>query len=379
VLGEPGIATPALVVCDEQARCNVRAFASAAESFGVRWRPHFKGHKALPLLAAQAAAGAAGVELAKITEIQRLAAAGTDLDVVLAWAWTSPVVWDCAARLAAEGLGLAVDIDSDDLVDGYEAAAARHHAVLGVRVQVDAGLRGADPSLVPDLCRRVAAAPHLRLDALTCYRSTYLRSFERDDRPFDVLGREEGELLARLAAAVADEVGPLALVCGSTSTAFGAAAVEGVTEVVTGNGALRDEGLARMGVIDPSTIALGVVTTVLAVEGDAVVVDAGAAALGQGLTYPGLGPQRASSDDGGLSISDVDEAAGRGPWRGATPPRSGDRLVLLPTSASSVVADPGTTIVVAGDGTVVDAWERLATATPTMDVEIAMADAWARR
>jgi D-serine deaminase-like pyridoxal phosphate-dependent protein len=274
---------------------------------------------------------------------------------------------------------LTVDVDGPELIDGYEAAAARQGTTLGVRVQVDAGLRGAPPETVAGLARRVAAASHLRLAALTCYRSTYLRSMERDTRPFDVLGREEGELLAGLAAGLHDDVGHLDLVCGSSATAWGAARVPGVTEVVTGNGAVRDWGLARMGVVDPTTIAAGVVATVLDLAGEHVVVDAGTEVLGQGQTYPGLGSVRAATADGGLSIDETRARIGRGTRRRGWSASIGDRVLLLPSSISLAVANPGSTTVVTGSGAIAGAWQRLATDTPSMDVEVALAAAWATR
>jgi D-serine deaminase-like pyridoxal phosphate-dependent protein len=377
ILGQRDILTPSVVVCGDQARRNIDGFASRAAAFGVGVFPHWKGHKTKELAGSQIMAGCAGLEVAKMSEVQLLVHAGVDTNIVLAWVWRWPTIWTCAAQLAADGVNLTVDVDSEETIDGYEQAAAPFGSTIAVRLQVNAGLRGASPEQVRGLAHRVQASPHLNLVALTCYRGMYLSSGDRDPRPFDVLGAEEAQLLVSLAADLNIDIGRLDIVCGSTATAWGAARTPGVTDVAGGAYALGDWSLARLGVIDSSTIAAAVVTTVLHVSGGKVVFDAGSDVLGNEHHYPGLQGARASTPDGSVVVEQVGPSTSCGIVRHGRRPSVGDRILLIPSRIYSTVACPGQFRVVDDNGDTVDEWRRHTTMTMTEDDEVALAAAQA--
>src|SRR5690606_35812294 len=105
--------------------------------------PHFKGHKTLALTREQLDLGAVGLEVSRLNEIEYLVNAGVETDFVLSWIRYKPLMWRRAAELVKEGVALTVDVDSEELAQGYETEAARLGVRVPVRIQVDTGLRGA--------------------------------------------------------------------------------------------------------------------------------------------------------------------------------------------------------------------------------------------
>lgn len=363
---------PTVVVCWPQAERNVTALAGLAGSHGVQLVPHVKGHKAPQLLRRQLAAGAAGAEIGKPSELLVWAAAHPDVAWTLAWAWDSPPAWEAAAQVAAAGVALAVDVDCVSSAAGLNAAAARLGTSLRVRVQVDTGVRGAAASQVLGLGRFVADASSLELAAVTTYRSLYLpgcpdERIERDRRPASVVGAKEAELLLELTDGLRVERPGLDVICGSSTTSAGAMTVAGVTHVVAGNYALSDLGLVALGVAAPASPAVAVLCTVLERTASGAVVDAGTDLLGQHDPYPGLArfPQAASAD-GTLTVLSCERNRSLLAVAPQRTLRAGQRVLLFPGRACRVAAAPGSYVVVDDTGSRAGCWERLATVVPAV-------------
>src|SRR5688572_20408571 len=165
--------TPAFVVDLDVLERNVRSMAEHASRHGVRLRPHAKTHKSVEVARMQLAAGALGLTLAKIGEVESLLDAATDQggeplpleDVLLAF----PIVGDQKlGRLLdlAEQLTVTVALDSPDAASQLGEAAAARGRQVGVLVEIDTGGRRCgvlpgDPTLA--LARRVAQTPGLTL------------------------------------------------------------------------------------------------------------------------------------------------------------------------------------------------------------------------
>jgi D-serine deaminase-like pyridoxal phosphate-dependent protein len=130
-------------------------------------------------------------------------------------------------------------------------------------------------------------------------------------------------------------------------------------------------------VIDSSTIAAAVVTTVIEVCGDTVVFDAGCGVLGSERPYPGLEGVQASTPDGSVVVEQVATSSSCGVVRHGRCPSVGDRILLLPSRIYSTVSRPGRFLVVDDDGEIVDEWRRHATVTLTEDDEVTLSAAQA--
>ena len=68
--------TPALLADLDVMEANIAHIAQVCRAHGVRWRPHFKGHKTLEIAQMQISAGAIGITCAKLGEAEILAANG---------------------------------------------------------------------------------------------------------------------------------------------------------------------------------------------------------------------------------------------------------------------------------------------------------------
>lgn len=337
--------TPMTVIDAPIARRNIERWQRACDESGTRVRPHVKGHKTLALARHQLTVGAPGLEVSRAKEVRALVEAGLRTDLVLSWVHDKPGVWDEAAILAAEGHRLTVDVDSLRLVQGYQRAAQHHQCRLGVRVQVDSGLRGCPPAQVERVCAAVLASGNLDLWGLTAYRSLYARDEGRDWTPFDVVGRREGQMLVDLRDAVMRSQGchPLRVLCGSTAISRGAMSVDGVDEVAGGSYALNDWGLAQLGLCASTDIAVAVVVTVTEVSEDTVTINAGTDVFGRWDPYPGIArPVTAATPDGLITFRTVSHGHARSaPITDREVPRAGQRLIVHPGHVSELVNIPG--------------------------------------
>ncbi|MGF6884625.1 D-serine deaminase-like pyridoxal phosphate-dependent protein [Nocardia sp. GAS34] len=356
--------TPSTVLCQPVAVANLETWQRKADQHGKAVRPHFKAHKTLALSRTQLDQGAVGFEVSRLREIEWIIREGLMADFVLSWIHIKPDLWQRVAELVYQGHRITVDVDSIELAAGYAAAAERCSVVLPVRVQVDSGLRGCDEGAVFALCAMIARSPHLELTGLTAYRSIYTRAEERNWLPFDVLGRNEAELLVglrdRLHQAGFGE--DIRILCGSTAVTRGALAVEGVDEVAGASYVLADWGLAQIGVCATQDIAVGVVATVTSNVGGIVTIDAGADVFGRWDPYPGIAEPVAAATPNGRVLFDKMEANSTSskPVDGPVP-AVGSRLFVYPGQVCELVNVPGEFLVVDHGGDITDAWPRLST------------------
>lgn len=363
-----GVRTPSLVVRDAVARRNIERWSERAAERGVRIRPNIKGHKFPALLDHQLAHGSKGVEIAKVTEMLLWMERGYRTEFVVAWCWDRAATWSAVAGAAARGFDVVVDVDSAGLIAGYDDAAGREGVRLGVRLQVDSGLRGAPPEQAVGLARRVIDSQNLDLVALTSYRSIYRRDLTRDPRPPDVLGIIEAEALVDLAGQLESSVESLDIVCGSTATAWGAAAVPGVTEIAAAAYTLGDWGLAQRGAISTSDIAIGFLTSVVERRGEMLVVDLDGETFHDRRWYPGLFEQiRGATPDGGLLVGEVGPSGSFLRHYHGPVPAVGDRLIVLPGNVNGISNGPGGAVVVFDDDREPVTWERVHTSVTEDD------------
>jgi D-serine deaminase-like pyridoxal phosphate-dependent protein len=283
------LATPAVLVDLAVLERNIARMADAARRHGIRLRPHAKTHKAPAIGRLQIAAGAVGLCVAKTSEAEVFATAGFD-DLFVAF----PVVGaDKGRRLLAlaDRIRLAVGVDSVEgartLGDVFAAASRR----LDVLLEVDTGLHrvGVAPETVPEVARRLADLPGLRLRGLF----THAGHSYAGETPEAVaaVGADEGRTMARAAEAVRGLGIPLEEVSvGSTPSARHALAVAGVTECRPGNYVFHDASQVSLGTCGLEDCALTILATVVSVPApDRAVVDAGSKTLSSDPLRPRIG------------------------------------------------------------------------------------------
>lgn len=279
--------TPAFVVDLDVLERNVRSMAEHARRYGVALRPHAKTHKTVEIARLQLGAGAVGLTLAKLGEVEALLdGGGADRgplrlqDVLIAF----PIVGrEKLGRLLdlARQVQVAVSLDSPDAAGQLGEAAAERGTSIGVLVEVDTGGRrcGVLPGLPTlELARHVASTPGLRLRGIMTHEG---HAYGATPDTLREVSQQAGRVMVELAQALrADGHETPAVSVGSTPSARHIAEVSGVTEVRPGTYVFQDYNQIRLGVATEDDCAGVVHATVIARPApDRAVLDAGTKAV----------------------------------------------------------------------------------------------------
>lgn len=267
--------TPCLLIDVTKMNANIRAMADAASRSGVALRPHAKTHKTPSVAKAQIHAGAIGITVAKISEAEVMAAHGIG-NIFLAYPLVTASKIERAVRLSRQ-IELIVGVDSDEGARRLSEEAGRLGHELQVRLEIDTGLQrtGVPYDQAVALAGRIHALAHLKLTGIFTFRGAML-----DGKPtldLERAGREEGELMVRLAETMRSEGIPITDVSvGSSPTGLYAAQVKGVTEIRPGTYVFYDRMQAAYGVCSMDDCAAVIEATVVSRPSDRyAVIDGG--------------------------------------------------------------------------------------------------------
>ena len=255
--------TPALLVDLERLEANIETMAGHARAGGVALRPHFKTHKSVAIARRQLAAGAVGITVATLDELEALVDGGVDAPILLAYQTVAAPKLDRAIRLSSRvPLTLAVDsaIGAARLAAAFGAAGR----TVDVWIEIDSGLRrcGVLPADAPTLARHVAAHPELRLSGMFTHAG---QSYAARD-PAEVVAIASAEAAAVIDAALATRaIGiPIDSVsAGSTPTARFLDGSAGLTEIRPGTYVFYDALQVALGTTSEDHCALSVAATVI--------------------------------------------------------------------------------------------------------------------
>jgi D-serine deaminase-like pyridoxal phosphate-dependent protein len=318
------LTTPALVVQRDGLEFNLATMAQALP--GDRLRPHVKAHKCTALAARQAAHGHVGFTCATIAEMEGMARAGLDEDLLLA----NEVV--DAARLGAlvrAGSRVTMAVDSEETVSAAVTA-----GVPEVLIDVNVGLprcgcRPEDAGRLADWAR----SNGLIVRGVMGYEGHIVGLADRAERTQMLV--DSMDLLTRAHHDVGGEI----ISAGGTGTYD---INHWATEIQAGSYALMDTAYGKLGL--PFVQALTVLSTVISVSKEWVVADCGLKALGM------------DHGDPTVEGADVwfcsDEHLTFAPHH---PLRVGDRVNVIPAHIDPTVAYHRWLHVVDGDD-VVESW-----------------------
>jgi D-serine deaminase-like pyridoxal phosphate-dependent protein len=304
--------TPALLIDRRQFDSNLAVMSAALP--GPRLRPHVKAHKCTELARRQQEAGHLKFTCATIREMEGMAAAGLDRDLLLA----NEVV-DARRLTPLVDAGVRVTIAVDSVETIAAAAAARVPEVL---IDVNVGLPrcGCDPAHAGQLADR-AREQGLDVRGVMGYEGHAVGVEDRATR-----GAQVQESMDLLAAAHRDVGGEVVSAGGTGSYDLNTLA----TEIQAGSYALMDTAYARLGL--PFANALTAAATVISVNPAGwAVADCGLKALGMDHGNPSL-------VDGGPVWYCSDEHVTFSPAEGHTMPKVGERVYLIPAHVDPTVA-----------------------------------------
>ncbi len=318
------LTTPALVVRSDRLAHNLYAMARALP--GHRLRPHVKAHKCTALAALQAQRGHTGFTCATIAEMEGMARAGLDDDLLLA-----NEVAD-ATRLGAlvrAGSRVTAAVDSEDTVTAAHLGGGR--AVL---IDVNVGLPRCgcapqDAGRLADLAR----GKGLSVRGVMGYEGHVAGLEDRATRVEMVAPAME------LLQGAHREVGGDVMSAGATGTYD---INRWASEIQAGSYVLMDTAYGNLGL--PFVQALSVLATVISVSSSWAVADCGLKALGMDHGNPSV--------EGGRVWFCSDEHLTFAPDH---PVRVGDRVNVIPAHVDPTVAYHRHLHVADGDE-VVESW-----------------------
>lgn len=275
------IDTPALIVDLDRLEANIEAMADHARRGGVALRPHVKTHKSVAIARRQLDAGAAGLTVAKLDEVEALVDGGIDTSILLAYQIVAAPKLTRTIDLAAR-TRLTVAVDSVDGARRLAAAASAAGMTLEVWLEIDSGLArcGVVPADAPALARVIADLDGLRLTGMF----THAGQSYGASSPAEVEAIAEAEARAVVDAAFATRAMGIdveTISAGSTPTARFLDGASGLTEIRPGTYVFYDALQVALGSAAPDQCALTVATTVISRPApDRAVVDAGSKTFG---------------------------------------------------------------------------------------------------
>ena len=333
--------TPLILADLDRMERNISDWQSWMDDHGVKLRVHVKTHKVPEIAMIQLAAGADGICCAKISEAEPFAEAGVT-DIALAYPIFGERKWARIAEMAASGVRMTANCDSEEAVRQASAAGAMAGAVLNLQIDVDSGMaRGGIPLAEIDrieaLARAIMRLPGVEFDGLTTHRSYFFA----DKRSREEEGHAEGAQLVAVADALrARGIEVREVNAGGSFTGKYVAEVPGITEVRAGTYVFYDVMHVAEGSCSEDQLALTALCRVVSRWGDGgLTIDGGSKTFSGDRGVVGAGnaqeapPAMTYSSDGRVVIERLTEEHGMGHPVGNATVALGDRLRFYPFHA----------------------------------------------
>jgi D-serine deaminase-like pyridoxal phosphate-dependent protein len=267
--------TPALLVDVDALDSNIAKLQKAATAARKQLRPHAKAHKCVEIARRQVHAGAVGVCVATLAEMELMTSAG--IGVLLTTPVASAVKTDLIAEWIRGDAHIRAVVDHPFQVQLYQDSAHRAGVTIPLLVDLDVGdHRTGIPcdERAVSLAVEISAAPYLRFAGLQAYSvsGSHTEGWEaRRDHSIRAIAQAipiQRELLSR-------GLDARTLTGGSTGTWDIDLAIPELTELQAGSYALMDVAYSKIGGV-PFAPAMTVLATVIsASHAGFVTVDAG--------------------------------------------------------------------------------------------------------
>ena len=270
--------TPAAIIDVGRMQANIQQMQTRMNGLGVRFRPHVKTSKCLPVVQAQIAAGAQGITVSTLMEAERFFAAGIS-DILYA-VGIVPAKLPKILALRRQGCDLKIIVDNPAAAEAVAAFGKAHNEAFDVWVETDcddhrSGIRPDEKDKLLDVAERLSRGGMYIGGVMTHAGSSYDL-----DTPEALKAMAEQERAGCVQAA--EHLRNAGFPCpnvsvGSTPTALSANHLDGVTEVRAGVYVFFDLVMHNVGVCRAEDIALSVLTTVIGHQADKgwAIVDAG--------------------------------------------------------------------------------------------------------
>jgi D-serine deaminase-like pyridoxal phosphate-dependent protein len=271
------LGTPAALIDLPRMRRNIERMQRRMDELGVKFRPHVKTTKCLPIVQAQIDAGAQGITVSTLKEAEQFFAAGI-ADILYAVGMV-PTKLPQALALRRKGCDLKLIVDGVQAAEAVAAFGREHGESFEAWIEIDTdGHRSGIAPEGEDLIAvgRALSQPGARLGGVMTHAGA---SYELDTpEALAAMAEQERSGCVRAAERLRAQGWSCPVVSvGSTPTALSARHLEGVTEVRAGVYVFFDLVMANVGVCTPRDIALSVLTTVIGHQAEKgwAILDAG--------------------------------------------------------------------------------------------------------
>jgi D-serine deaminase-like pyridoxal phosphate-dependent protein len=295
--------TPAAVIDLARMQHNIHRMQQRMDALGVRFRPHVKTSKSVPVVQAQMAAGAQGITVSTLKEAEQFFDAGiTDILYAVGMA---PHKLPQALALRQRGCDLKILTDNVTSAQAIADFGHMHDEVFEVWIEIDtddhrSGIKPEDAVLL-----EVGRTLHDQGMCLGGVLTHAGSSYDLDNAAaLTALAEQERAGCVRAAQRLREAGLPCPVVSvGSTPTALSATHLEGVTEVRAGVYVFFDLVMSNVGVCTPDDVALSVLTTVIGHQKEKgwVIFDAGWMAMSRD-----RGTQKQAHDYGYGQVCTID-------------------------------------------------------------------------
>jgi D-serine deaminase-like pyridoxal phosphate-dependent protein len=328
--------TPALVVDLDRLEANIARMAAVARQGDKALRPHTKTHKTPEIARMQVSAGARGITVAKLGEAEVMADHGFD-DIFIANQIVGPIKLQRLTDLAKRAR-IIVGVDDVGVTQSMAEAAHRAGVQIGLRIEVDTGIRRAGVRSIDEavaLGKAIAGMSEVRLDGIFTYEG-HANAGGPEER--ERTCRSAAAYLRDVAAALGDcGIDPGNLSVGSTAGAPIMATEPGISELRAGVYVVNDCGQMARGARFEDC-ALTVIATVVSRPDDSTaIIDAGTKSLSGDKGVEGSRHGRLMEDSDTVFDWANEEHGHLDLTRTAFRPRIGDRVRIVPFHACTAV------------------------------------------
>ena len=324
------LATPFLWIDGPTADRNIRRLASYSREHHLSIRPHTKTHKSQRMGAAQLAAGAGGLTVAKVGEAEVMAEVCSDL--LLAYPAVDAARCQRIADLA-QRVDIKVAVDSVAAAEALASAARAAGTTVGLLVDLDVGpgRTGVQtPAKADQLASLIEQTSGVALRGLFCYPGHIWEPVEEQLAPLTQVAEQ---LQATLDLWQQRGLNAEIVSGGSTPTAYQSHLVPQFTEIRPGTYIYNDRNEIEAGYCQLDDAAARIEATVVSdAVPNQVVIDAGSKTLtsdlcvprpdlghGYVLQYPQARISKLSEEHGQVDVTGCDAR-----------PRIGERVTVIP-------------------------------------------------
>ncbi len=282
------IDTPALIIDKNKLISNLKLMNKLAQLKNVKVRPHAKTHKCTRIAQLQLEHGSIGICVAKVSEAYMMAKAGITGLLI-----TSPVVTPHKIAVLLDIIRIAPDtilvIDNLENARFLNETMAKHHLVLNVLIDIDAGIgrTGIPLDKVIPIAREITLLSNLAFRGIQCYAGHLQHISDLEER------RMKSHEILSAAGKIKSQLLEMGLDCNiQTGSGTGTFSIDAelstVTEIQPGSYCVMDQEYFNIDYKEEAFLAaMTMLTTVISTNHNShVTVDAGTKSLYKVPTKP---------------------------------------------------------------------------------------------